>query len=129
MTIRGSKVTQWTAEETRRAAAMWQKHFADFYDDTDAVPFGAKNRVMKIIAQALVRDFASVYNRYQHYGASFASARHRGDHARAALAEMERRRGAEQGRSLTGLLLGDPPPGYSALDKKRSNEGKSHVQG
>jgi hypothetical protein len=33
-------------------------------------------------------------------------------------AEIERRRARSNERSTTGVLMGDPPPGYSALDKR-----------
>src|SRR4051794_9132676 len=36
-----------------------------------------------------------------------------------ALAERDGRNEASQTRTLTQIIFGDPPPGYSALDKKR----------
>lgn len=38
----------------------------------------------------------------------------------AALIERERRDRARAFQSLTGIIFGDPPPGYSALDRRRS---------
>ena len=39
-----------------------------------------------------------------------------------ALADLERRRALGPRADLTGQLLGDPPPGRSALDRKREAE-------
>lgn len=41
-----------------------------------------------------------------------------------ALAEREQRLRTPDTRDMTGQILGDPPPGRSALDKKREEEGK-----
>lgn len=41
-----------------------------------------------------------------------------------ALADRARRRGQPEARDLTGILLGDPPAGRSALDQKREAEAK-----
>lgn len=38
----------------------------------------------------------------------------------AALAERDRRSEAAERRDLTGMFCGDPPPGYSALDRQRA---------
>lgn len=110
---------QWRADEASRAASLWQKHFADHYDDETA-PVEVKHRVFSVIARALGRDHENVCNRYAHYGPSFASSRHIGEVAHAnAVKEMERRKLAAGQQSLTGAVFGDPPPGYSALDRKR----------
>lgn len=39
-----------------------------------------------------------------------------------ALADLERRKATPDTRDNTGRLLGDPPPGRSALDRKRAEE-------
>lgn len=41
-----------------------------------------------------------------------------------ALADRARRRAQPEARDLTGILLGDPPAGRSALDQKREAEAR-----
>lgn len=43
-----------------------------------------------------------------------------------AVAELMRRKATPDTRDNTGLLLGDPPPGRSALDLKRT--GRTHYE-
>jgi hypothetical protein len=114
-----SNTGQWQAAEVTRAAALWQRHFADHYDREEDAPAEAKRHAITVIARALGRDFENVFNRMAHYGPSFASSRHRGDMEHAnALREMQSRREAASYHTLTGAIMGDPPPGFSALDKR-----------
>lgn len=48
--------------------------------------------------------------------------------SRKALADLERRRALGDREDLTGRLLGDPPPGRSALDRKREAEMRKAIE-
>lgn len=87
------------------------------------------------IARAVGCSFYAAEARYRRRGPSFDDAPQRrpqrsadagryirlGDHGAPAhvLAARERRNDALDRRDLTGLLCGDPPPGFSALDRPR----------
>ena len=45
----------------------------------------------------------------------------------AALADLARRQAIPDTRDTTGRLLGDPPPGRSALDRKRAKMEQEHA--
>jgi hypothetical protein len=45
-----------------------------------------------------------------------------------ALADRARRQATPESRDLTGILLGDPPAGRSALDRKREVENRINHQ-
>jgi hypothetical protein len=45
----------------------------------------------------------------------------------AALADLARRQAIPDTRDNTGRLLGDPPPGRSALDRKRAKMEQEHA--
>lgn len=47
----------------------------------------------------------------------------------AALADLARRQAIPDTRDNTGRLLGDPPPGRSALDRRREGEMRRQEQG
>jgi len=118
MVAKGATYTKWTTEEANRAATLWQKHFMERYGD-DERSLAARNYALTIIARAIGRPFENVYNRHTYFGPTFASAKHRDSVAHHdALKEMERRREAAHRRTLTSSVFGDPPPGYSALDKR-----------
>lgn len=48
--------------------------------------------------------------------------------SRAALADLERRQALGPRQDITGRLLGDPPPGRSALDRKREAELRKAIE-
>lgn len=112
-----SGFTTWSPKEIEIAAVMWQGRFADFHGQDDG-PKGEKERVLTAIAERLRRPYRQVWQRYYDQGPSFHTVRKTASDR--ALAERARRKAAEEGMSLTGILLGDPPPGYSALDKRRA---------
>jgi hypothetical protein len=108
----------WSQHDCVTAAEIWQTHFADHWGD-DEGPRGARVTVMQRIAATIGRTFYGVEQRWLVHGPSFgANQRSRGapEHA---LAQRDARKEACHGMSLTASIFGDPPPGYSALDKKR----------
>jgi hypothetical protein len=86
--------------------------------------FGWKSRAFSAIAKKLGRQKTSVENRFVNNGGAFSRARmHVAEHAEGkapdyVIAERERRIEAINRRTPTQEFFGDPPPGYSALDRK-----------
>jgi hypothetical protein len=121
--------TQWPPSSIAIAAAMWQREIVDRYgDDEGDVPRGAKARVYTLIARQLGVTYATVEGRRLLYGPSFNTPRFVAAEQRAdadwrlpphLLAERDARKLASDLRDLTAELMGDPPPGYSALERRR----------
>lgn len=116
----------WTPQDIRVAAQMWQRDVIDRFGDDEADwPRGVKNLALVAIAAALHRRIETVHSRYDNYGPSFASRRQLGrllDRRHVSLdvlAARERRNAALDARDVTAAIMGDPPPGYSALDRMR----------
>lgn len=107
----------WTPTDIRRAAEIWQRDFADHYGDS-AGPWGKQGEVFGTIAKATRKSIGSVAGRFQLYGASFSAGPRSGPSAKAT-ADLERRTAARARQDLTASVFGDPPPGYSALDRRR----------
>ena len=118
----------WSSYDIRTAAAIWQRDFADHYDDGKGAakpPHGYTTKVKQTIADAIGRTVASVITRFHDYGPSFAHKDHdvtRRPPPAPNSEEIERRNrfAALDRRDLTASVFGDPPPGYSALDKRGS---------
>lgn len=119
----------WTPEEIALAAELYRRAVTNLYGDRRHTA-GAKHRVDQIIAEQLHRTIASVELRRVMYGPSYVNPRTAGvipkivpaqlgppDYV---LAERERRREAVDARDTTATLCGDPPKGYSALDRSRT---------
>jgi hypothetical protein len=111
------KTGVWTPTEIRRAAAIFQRDYTDHYGEDG--PQGAQRAAFRKIASELNRSMDSVASRYVSMGPSFSAGPRRGTLSEQAFADKERRNAAYGQRSLTATVLGDPPPGYSALDKRR----------
>ena len=115
---------QWTGEEIRVAAELWKRHVTDIYGE-DELPKGRIFQVENLIAEKLDRSRESVQGRRVNYGPAFNGLRVHGVSATAQfsrvpahiLAERERRNEALDARDLTGVFCGDPPKGWSALDR------------
>jgi hypothetical protein len=114
----------WTAAEIATAARLWAELTAA------GVPPGP---AYAEIGRALGRKPAAVQSRRKNFGESFAASprsklpptRVTAGEATAPraslllLAARDRRSAALDRRDLTARLMGDPPPGYSALDRSR----------
>jgi len=108
-----SKGNWWSQDEMAQAARIWYQ-FGD-----DEAPRAERLPVFKQIAEKLDRKFSSVEARFNVFGVNFGSGQRRFEAAsQHAFAEREARREAEERRGLTGQFFGDPPVGYSALDKR-----------
>jgi hypothetical protein len=110
----------WTNPEIHKAARIWQRDYADHYGEEEV--HGAQRATFLAIAKALDRTADSVLSRYRLHGPSFA-ANNRGGPSAAAESERKKRLEAASQRSPIAAFLNDPPPGYSALDRKRSGHG------
>ena len=109
----------WGSEDSDRACAMWQLYFANLYGDEHGPP-GARQRVLHLIAKDLARPIENVVNHFDRHGPTFGSYAIRRSRASAdALAERAARRRAEAQMNLTQSIFGDPPPGFSELDRKQ----------
>ncbi|MDE2467457.1 MAG: hypothetical protein KGL35_01590 [Bradyrhizobium sp.] len=108
----------WTTREVEVARQLWQALYADAYDDGPA-PRGVKPRVIREIARRLNRLYGNVEMRLAHHGPSFNAGLSAVIASPRALAEREMREVARCNLSLIGVLMNDPPPGFSALDRKR----------
>jgi len=110
----------WSQQDASTAAEIWQTHFADYWGDDDG-PTGARLRVLQRIAATIGRSCWGVEQRFLSQGPSFGANKSSSSKASAhALAEREARKEAERARDLTAATFGDPPPGYSALDRKNN---------
>ena len=112
----------WTTAQCVMAARIWQRDMVDVFGDDDGsgVWAAARKRAIAGIALCLGKHFNSVAARLEFYGPSFWSRRPSGS-LRASeyeLAERDARRKAADRRDLTAVICGDPPPGYSALDRR-----------
>lgn len=113
----------WSEADVATAARMWQALMVAPAQCGDKMK-GRKIAICQAIGDAIGRTVPAVSGRYRDYGAGFAATRGaagnpellRLDHAteltRDALAQARAR------QSLCAALLNDPPPGYSALDRK-----------
>ncbi len=110
----------WSQNDAKTAAALWQRHFVDeFGDDVKAAPFGTRFRVLQIIARTLDRTFEAVDGRFRMYGVAFGANQRGREISAHTLAQRDARKEAERLRDLTSVVFGDPPPGFSALDRRR----------
>ncbi len=119
------RAERWSAQEIEIAANIWAKEVTDLYGD-DEPPRGLKERVIHDIAAKLGRKFWSVEARLRLQGSSFgvpeAIARARSSERAPSKLFIERaaRDAARRNQDITGALFGDPPPGFSALDRRRN---------
>lgn len=109
----------WSQAESITAADIWQREFADHYGD-ETGPRGHRSRVIEAIAHEIGRSYEAVHNRFNGRGPTFGSMQQSTPRQAPAelLAERERRREAANHMTQTAVFFGDPPPGYSALDKR-----------
>lgn len=118
MTAKGQTQERWSPHDTATAAEIWQEIIADVFGE-DAPPRAHRIPALQAIAKSLKRSFFSVEYRFNAYGPHFGAAQRRSNCASPhALAERDARREAEYRRCLTSQFFGDPPIGYSALDKR-----------
>ena len=124
MTRVRSRIIQrkWTVDEAATAASI----YAEMIGQGD---YGTITRIDRAIAAVLGRPVYGVSSRRLDHGTSFGSgvlsadvaaprAVHFRDPPPCVLAEREARLVARDGESLTGAFCGDPPPGFSALDRR-----------
>jgi nitrate reductase alpha subunit len=115
-------IPNWSPKEIAAAADMWQRLADDTYGED--VPPSVKRRVLEGIGIRIKRDYSAVYNRFVQHGPSFkaggVAARIISPHA---IAQRDARRYAIEQGSLTAQIFGDPPAGYSALDKRKPSCG------
>ena len=98
---------QWTDEEFARLVHMVEVDHLGFTE----------------IGQRLGRGTSTCYQKYHYANSVRAQSAHDQQLPRAserAINERDRYNAALHARDLTATLCGDPPPGYSALDRKRS---------
>lgn len=113
----------WSQAQSADAAQLWQNLFVDYHGDGDpytrdlAEP---RRRVLHLIAKAIGKSFDSADHRLMTKGASFGTNQRAQSYAPAdKIADAASRREAGYRASLTAQVFGDPPPGYSALDKRQ----------
>jgi hypothetical protein len=112
----------WTTEDMALADARWRELFVNVYGK-HASP-QQRWQVLEVIGRALDRTPSAVENRLRLYGASFglnAASKPLTQPAEVTEAMRERavRLAAQLRQDPVSRLLGDPPPGYSALDQAR----------
>ena len=112
----------WQEWEIGLAAEIWQREVTDIYgDDVGHQRLGIVARAETLIAKALNCSVSRVQGRRVDCGPSFDKPRQSQGSFRAssaAIIERDRRRDAADRRDLTATFFGDPPSGYSALDRK-----------
>lgn len=117
----------WSAREIATAARIWREQMTEPATRGEAI-FGRKNAVCQAIGDAIGRTVYAVKGRFRDHGVAFISpaaascgkpdpARLEPETAlgRDALAHARAR------QSPIAAMLGDPPPGYSALDQRRAS--------
>ncbi|MGJ5149851.1 hypothetical protein [Bradyrhizobium sp. HKCCYLR1023] len=113
----------WSQRDMGIAASLWQDRVVDRYGE-DA-PNHVKAAVYNAIAIRLNRSESAVRSRMAELGPGFGlNARTR--HAAPGAAEQQRlaRARAAAQMSLTASVFGDPPPGYSTLDRRGCEGGR-----
>jgi hypothetical protein len=112
----GSGFKPWSPREVTIAAEMWQRLFVDVHGEEG--PVMARTAVFDAIGLRLERSRMAVWQRFRYHGASF-NAGGRAKVSANAMAERSARAEASYRRDLTAEIFGDPPPGYSALDRRQ----------
>jgi hypothetical protein len=112
----------WSQAQSQMAAELWQQHFVDLYgDDLKLAPRNAADRVFRRIGIEIGREMTSVYYRFQNSGPTFGAMQTSPRKLSAeVIAARLAREDAENRRDLTAAFFKDPPPGYSALDRRKS---------
>lgn len=113
--------TPWTQKECARAAELWQREIIDVYGDSQTNCRGAKIRTFQLIARTLSRTVPQIQSRYAGYGPLFngkTGYQHR-EATERQLAERDARRAGYDLRSTTQVFCGDPPIGFSALERQK----------
>jgi hypothetical protein len=110
----------WTPQDIAVAAGIFQRLFVDVHGDDGPAP--ARTAVLQAIAQKLNRTPVGVWQRFRDNGPSFNAGGSARKVSAQALALRAARKEAEYARDITASVFGDPPPGFSALDRKRSRE-------
>jgi len=113
----------WTAQDIATSARMWKELITDLEARGECV-LGRKDAACAAIGAALGRTPMAIKGRYRDYGVGFCS--HASSYGQTDLrldreAEQEREAllRARARQPPTAALFGDPPPGYSALDRRR----------
>lgn len=113
----------WTPHEIRRAAELWAEHFTSKYGESKG-PIGSRSEVCALIAHELKRSIGSIQARLHARGPAFAvklrSSMVEPRKPADVFTDRQLRADARDRMNLTGSILGDPPPGYSALDERTS---------
>jgi hypothetical protein len=105
----------WSPQEISIAASMYQSMVTDVYGEDG--PSRARGAAYEAIAQKLRRTRVGVWQRFRDHGPSF-NIGGRSTVSASALTERSVRAEALHRRDLTASIFGDPPPGYSALDRR-----------
>jgi hypothetical protein len=127
MTEKGGKQKLWTQDEAATAAELWQRHFVDQHGEDHELPRLDRFRyqIIQRIAATLKRSYDSIEFRLNSQGITFGSMQPSARRASPQqMAERLARQDAENRQSPTSRLLGDPPPGYSALDQRNMAEAR-----
>jgi len=113
----------WTEADMTLAEARWRELFVDASDAlTD---HAQRHRVCEVIGAELKRTATAVASRLRTHGASFglhAASKPivpRAEVISGAMLEARARWAAQARQDPCARLMGDPPPGYSALDQRR----------
>lgn len=124
-----SKPTAWTPKDIAVAAKLLRHHLGtNVTGALGRAKRGYRSAAVREIAKALDCNIMRVENRLRNYGPKFDRANARPAETTVGsfrvpeevVAERDVRRAAADRRDLTATLLGDPPPGYSARDRRAS---------
>lgn len=120
----GERRTPWSAEDIAIAAAIWAAE-CGAPGSTRELSRGEVYRTVKMIADAVGRSPSAVDARRRQIGfwpkiGPIIAARNR--ISERLMDDAAARASASESHSLVGAMMGDPPPGFSALDRKRGVE-------
>jgi hypothetical protein len=113
-------LANWRWDEIEQAAYLYQSEVIESDGEDDEK---LRYRCFIEIASKLRRTVISVKDRFTRCGPTFAGVREANGKgpkrvSESALADRDRRRAAADRRDFTGTFCGDPPPGYSMLDRR-----------
>jgi hypothetical protein len=113
----------WSADHMARAETLWRDLFINVHgeDPSRALQYP----VFEIIGREIGRTASAIESRLRSHGPTFSINPSRGPVARQdtealqALVDARARYAARIRQNPCAILMGDPPPGYSALDQRR----------
>jgi len=111
-----SKGSPWSDKEIATAARIYRRMVSP------GAPASTMDRVWRTIGDAVGRKATAAAARFYNYGPTFVRVVGAGRIPVDVIADRDAREAAKMLRDRTAEFCGDPPPGYSALDRQRKSQ-------